>query len=284
MKMSQEKPSIFRRAQRRLAKAYRASFLFRMGHARRVRVYGVGAPKSGTHSVASICRTGLRVEHEPDSRRTISKILDYMEGRIDEDAMRRYVRERDRKLWLEVDSSEFNIYLLDALVDLFPDARFILTIRDPHSWLDSLINHTLWHGFIKLEHRLYDHKYQARRYTHPPEEAPLKERGLYTLDGYLSAWTWHNRKALDTIPEDRLMVVRTDRITERAAEIAAYAGIPGGHQLEEKAHAFPAKERFDVLSELDQDYLHSKIVEHCGELIAEYFPERQPPMDLASTY
>lgn len=281
--MSRGKPSTIQRAQRRLARAYRASSLFRLTHGRSVRVYGIGTPKSGTHSIASICRTGLRVEHEPDSRRTISKILDHMEGQIDDEAMRRYVRKRDKKLWLEVDSSEFNIYLLDALVDMFPDARFILTIRDPHTWLDSLINHTLWHGFIELEHRLYDHKYQAGRFTHPPEETPLKERGLYTLDGYFSAWAWHNRKALDTIPTDRLMVVRTDRITARAAEIAEFAGIPGGQRVEEKAHAFPAKERFDVLSELDQEYLHGKIIEHCGDLVAEYFPERQPPMDLAHT-
>ena len=38
------------------------------------------------------------------------------------------------------------IFLLHKLVELFPTAKFVLTIRDPLSWVDSFINHQLAHS------------------------------------------------------------------------------------------------------------------------------------------
>ena len=52
-----------------------------------------------------------------------------------------------------------------------------------------------------------------------PEEV-LRRHGLYQLDGYLGYWKRHNTTVLDSVPADRLLVVRTDRITQEAFRVA----------------------------------------------------------------
>lgn len=49
-------------------------------------------------------------------------------------------------------------------------------------------------------------------FCHPPEENILQENNLYTHDGYLSYWNYHNTKVPDTIPAERLLVIRTDQM------------------------------------------------------------------------
>ena len=51
--------------------------------------------------------------------------------------------ERDRDRWLELDSSALNYFFLDIFVDRFPESRFVLTLREPLSWLDSVFNQFL---------------------------------------------------------------------------------------------------------------------------------------------
>jgi hypothetical protein len=163
--------------------------------------------------------------------------------------------------------------LLSKLVSLFPDAKFILTIRDPYSWLDSFINHQLARGCSDKWLKLRNYRFRPDKYTHQQGEFILKEKGLYTLDGYLSYWAHHNRTVIDTVPADRLLIVRTDKITERAEEIAAFVGMSSRNLRKEKSHAFRAKEKFGLLDQIDQAYLEHKVKEHCGDLVVRFFPE-----------
>ena len=57
--------------------------------------------------------------------------------------LQQLVHRRDKALWLEMEASAFNVHVLDLLVQEFPHARFILTIRDCYSWVDSALNHQL---------------------------------------------------------------------------------------------------------------------------------------------
>ena len=64
-------------------------------------------------------------------------------GSLQNSDLTAYIKKRDRSRYLEVDSSQVNAFLLDILLQEFSEARFILTIRDCYSWLDSIINHSL---------------------------------------------------------------------------------------------------------------------------------------------
>jgi len=122
---------------------YRRSPIFPVTNPLRTQLYCVGTAKSGTHSVEAIFRENLRSADEVDSEHVIDVVLDYANGRMSREELRAYLLKRDRVLQLELDSSQLNYFFLHELVELFPKAKFILTIRNPYAWLDSFINHQL---------------------------------------------------------------------------------------------------------------------------------------------
>lgn len=254
-------------------KLIRESFRRRRSVDRRTQLYGVGAAKSGTQSIATMFDGVLRSRHEPEAAQLIGRILDRAADRIEEEAWRRYVLERDRRLYLEVDSSQLNFFLLEILVGEFEKAKFVLTIRDPYSWLDSFINHSMlgaggahWVSFREL-------RFGAGIFVHPPQERVLQERDLYTLDGYLSYWTSHNEKVLRSVPAERLMVVRTDQITQQARRIAEFAGLGPEVVRLERSHVHQNPIKQGILRQIDRDYLEEKIHKHCITLMQRFFPE-----------
>jgi hypothetical protein len=239
----------------------------------------VGTGKSGTHSIATFFNASVRCAHEPEAQELIGRILDHAEDRMDEKQMRRYVSEGDRRLSLEVDSSNLNFFLLDFLLQ-FPKARFVLTIREPRSWLNSFFNHYLgrkagppnpaWDAMGRF-------RFQAKGSTYSPEERILEEHGLYSLDGYLSYWAMHNQRVVSTVPTNRLLVVRTNEITARAYEIADFAGLPRRTVRPEASHSFRNPNDFGILRRMDQEHVAAKIAQHCRPLLEAYFPEAVTP-------
>ena len=222
-----------------------------------------------------LLRAHLRSAHEAECEEVIDIIMANAAGRMDDSEVVYYLLLRDRRLSLELDSSHLNIFLLHKLISLFPTAKFILTIRDPYSWLDSFINHQLTHSASSQWLALRDFRFRPDLYVHQPEEMILKDHGLYTIDGYLSYWGWHNRKAIAVVPEEQLLIVRTDHITARIDEIASFTGVPKGRLQNEKAHSFKAQKKFGILDKVDRQFLKDKIAEHCGGLVARFFPEFQ---------
>ncbi|WP_432472125.1 sulfotransferase [Amphritea sp. HPY] len=271
------------RITRKLNKALRSTFLFHLVKStRKSHIYCIGTAKSGTHSIEALFGDELHSDHEPESDKVINMILAKAAGHISDAELGAYLLKRDRRLSLDIDSSQLNFFLLRKLVELFPDAKFILTIRNPYSWLDSFVNHQLARGGSEKWMKLRDLRFRPDIYTHQPGELLLKKKGLYTLDGYLSYWAHHNRTVIDTVPEDRLLIIRTDKITGHSEEIAGFAGISISSIRKEKSHAYKAKERFNLLDQVDQEYLEGKVQEHCGDLLAQFFPEIQSLEDAIS--
>lgn len=241
---------------------------------RRTRLYCLGTGKSGTHSLAEMFARGARADHEVQTEILIPKILDALAGRISQPEFAQWLRGHDRKMALEVDSSQLNYYLVDILLKEFPDARFVLTIRDSYSWLDSIINHVLHHEKATPAWiRLRDLRYQSDIFTHAPAERLLKEKGLHTLDGYLSYWAKHNGDVVNQVPAERLLVVRTDQIRQRALEICDFAGLPHRAVDLDRTHAFQNPEKFNLVRQLDRDFLEQKMEQHCRPLLTRVFPE-----------
>ena len=54
-----------------------------------------------------------------------------------------YICHRDERLGLEFDSSWVNYFIIGHLVYAFPDAKFILLVRDCYTWVESIVNHML---------------------------------------------------------------------------------------------------------------------------------------------
>jgi hypothetical protein len=162
---------------------------------------------------------------------------------------------------------------LDVLLDEFHEAKFILTIRDCYSWLDSQINSQLSYIEDKRWQNFGDLKYSGETGRHPKEEQVFGQFGLYTLDGYLAAWASHNNKVLTTVPRDRLLVVRTQDIARDMPTLADFLGVPVNHLDTAGVHSFKGGKKFDLLSNLDEQYLDEKVNKYCRALMDAYFPE-----------
>jgi hypothetical protein len=244
----------------------------------RRRLYGIGPGKSGTHALASLF-PGVAAAHEPETEPLIRTVLDHASGRCGWQAIDALVRERDDRLGLVVDVSNVNIFLVDSLVRLAPDARFVLTIRDCYSWLDSILNHYLGAAPTAAWQAFAAHRFGRGGQPHPPAERVLEECGLFTLAGYFAYWTAHLSKAVATVPADRLLVVRTDDIARRGPEIAAFAGLDAAAVDLRGIEEFRNPHKRRVLQEIPASHLRNQVARHCGPLMERFFPEINSPAD-----
>lgn len=256
------------------------------GPKRALRVHGMGAAKTGTHTLGEMFADRVPSAHERDAERLIALLLDAGPG---SPALRRYLQRRDRWRGLQIDASQVNIYLIGDLEALFPDSRYVLTLRSPAAWLRSMVDDSLRRETSATWHRFRDFRFGPRaapdgaraggsRADGP--EAALAEAGLYTLDGYLGYWAFAVTEALDRLPADRLLVLRTEEIGPRAAEIARFAAVPDPDRPPRLTHAFRNPWRSGVLSRIDRAYLQDRLATVCGPAAARVMPGWTAAADL----
>ena len=241
---------------------------------RRFHAFCIGTAKSGTHSIASMFNKFYKSAHEPDSHFMVGVILRKAMGLFSQRELSLFVKKRDERLQLEMEASNLNYYVLDDLLREFPEAKHVLTIRDCYSWLASAINHHL-NGLKDAEHwHLYrDLRYKAPDVKYAPQEKVLKEMGVHPLEGYLIYWAAHNSRVLELVPKEKLLIIRTDEISNSAEKMAAFFGIPVGTLDTKQSHEFQAPRKFAVLSKIDPDFLEEKFTQSCRKLMDAYFPE-----------
>lgn len=246
--------------------------------AARPRLYGIGPGKTGTNVLASMF-TGLAAAHEAEAAAVIGAVLGYEAGRIDWRCLRDFIAERDRRLGLAVDVSNLNIFLVDILVGMAPDAAFVLTVRDPYSWLDSILNHYLRRPPTDVWRDFAEHRFAPEHRSYPPEESGLVEAGLFPLAGYLSYWRAHIDKAFTAVPADRLLVVRTDRIAVEAERVAEVAGFSAAHVDRSRINEYRNPDKRPILDRIPRGHLVEQVRRHCEPLASRLFPEIRSPED-----
>ena len=252
----------------------------RLTYRRKCRLYGVGLGKTGTVSVARMFNRTVVTRHEPMKLKMVQALRDLRIGRIDRADLRALVLRRDKEHCADVNSGEVNGSFVDILLEEFPDALFLLTMRDPYSWLDSTFNWTMNFAPLQegerrrpLHRKLLRGDLDTHQRKYPPEEQSLEAEGLATLDSMLAQWNQRNQAVLSTVPEHRLLIVKTRDITKRAYEIADFAGLPRSTIRLSRSHRNQAPKEHHILDGIDRKYLDMKIQEHCGSLMKQYFPE-----------
>lgn len=248
-------------------------FLLGPQRVRRAQLYGVGIAKSGTHSIAAMFSRNVRARHEPQAAELIDKILDWRGGRLGERELTDWIRNRDRELALEVDSAGLNFQILDILLREFPKARFVLSIRNCYSWTNSIMNNHLQMPSVEHWARWRKFLHEGEITTYAPEEKVLEEKGLYTLDIYFTRWAKRENQVMVKIPRERLFVVRTDQLRQRAFELADFAGLPRYAVRLDRTHEFQNRQKQEIIRQIDRDFLERKVEEHCRPLMTRFFPE-----------
>lgn len=228
------------------------------------RLFCVGDEKTGTHSVAGLFRA-YRSEHEPEAHDLRPLVEARLRGELDPGALDRYLDGKDARLGLEVDSSFLNGEIIDVLVPRYPAARYVLTVREPRSWLDSKLNQMVtyrsprWLALRDLRH--------GPPVGHPAAERALADRGLPTLDGLLGEYARFTAQVVEHVPAERLLVLRTEDIRTRAADLAAFAGVPVESLDLARSHEFRGPVKHHVLDDVDPGHLEAKLHEHCDALV-----------------
>jgi hypothetical protein len=154
-----------------------------------------------------------------------------------------------------------------------PQKKFILTMRRVEAWCDSWFDHQInspsprSSRFAALDRvRLRPEEFSPTRH-----DAPLLARGLLPLACYFQLWTSHNRRALATIPESRLLIVKTEEIGDRLPDIARFAGVSATTLRPDRGWLFAAPEKHRVLATLDSSYVCETARRFCGDLTDRFF-------------
>jgi len=237
---------------------------------RKFHCFVVGAEKTGTTSLHSMLKNNFRSGHEVDPQQTLQLAIDYQKGTLTKEQAGNILINRDQLLNLEMESAHHFAYICDILVEIFPIAKFIITIREPYSHLESRLNwnktqsHPAWRNyinfFIEREHLGYE-----------KEEILLREKNLYSLDTYLKQYADHYKRVLNTIPIEKRIIIKTNELNYSTEKIAHFLDIDSRKIIIAHSKKNTGKER--ILDNLDQSFVRNKIWHNCKEIIKEYFPE-----------
>ena len=252
---------------RDVAKLVRLPFL----RPRRFDVCCCGLSKTGTHSMAGIFEN-YRSAHHPDADARLKLAIGYLKGELDATRAEQTLRRRDRLLHLEMESSTLAGMLIEPMVKACPEKKFILTMRDVYTWCDSWLDHNINSPptptslFGTLDRvRLRVEEFPLSKY-----DAPLAERGFPSLACFFQLWANHNSGVLQTVPAERLLIVRTDQISNRIADIAQWVGVPPETLRRDRAWLFVAPKKHGVLARLDASYVRETAEHFCGLLMRQY--------------
>ena len=98
----------------------------------------------------------------------------------------------------------------------FPDAKFILTVRDCYSWVNSAINQLLNNPatrphWVEWRNSIFG---DLGACVYSEQESILRDNMIWNLDSLFSAWAEHYNVVLESVPENRILVVKTFELQE----------------------------------------------------------------------
>ncbi len=248
------------------------TFLRQLIQPKRLNVLCVGTPKSGTTSIANLFSKGYRYEHEGERYEHVKCIFSHFSGDISDDKYQQHLEQRAKRLWLDIESNCFLGYRIDLVYKAAPDAKYILTIREPYSWLKSIfdnnINFPINKGFTeKWWHNFF---FKPDQYTYSGKESVLKEFKLYPIDAYLNYWVDANKSVIDTIPDSQLLILYTDQISDDLNKISSFLQIKENSINKKRTRMNVTDKKHHVMKKLDQQYVRERIDAICNKFITSY--------------
>jgi hypothetical protein len=146
-----------------------------------------------------------------------------------------WLRDRfERRVWIE--RSGGSLEYADALRAHFPNARFVLLVRDGRDTAYSMARHPMFR--VRLARIL------AGRHDLPVADCLRAELPLHRFGAYWSALMHKGQRFLSTLPpQETLMIRYEDLVTDTARpleRVASFMGIEPSPRWIERAHALTA--------------------------------------------
>jgi len=256
---------------RKLSRHYPKIPGYRRLRPRRCQVFAVGSAKTGTHSLVAMFEKNFRSRHEAEVNREMELFVRKFRGECNSEELGRWFAERSHRLWLECDVSHLHGYFASEIAQALPDAKFILTLRDPYSWLDSAFNQTLGRPLNTPWTNIRRQIFGPLPDTYPEQEMVLRQRGMYPISDHLNRWADRIEQVTQSIPPERLLIIKTSELKKNAARIAEFCEIEPRLLSAERAHQFPAARKAGLLDSIDREYVNALIEQRCGKILGQYF-------------
>jgi len=232
----------------------------------------VGQAKAGTASLYGLLAAHHRAAHEPERAETLTMILRASHGEVTEQSLRTWLLERDRRLDLDYDIAWANQFLLPALVNTFPIATFVVLVRDPYTWLQSIVGHLISRKIPSDVRAFLDWWFKPDRYPHTRRDHALEAHGLYSIAAFLHAWKRHVNRCTGCIPEDKRLLLRTHELGRSHRILADFLGIPVTSLDAGKGLLNRGTWSGKIEALMEHAYVDEAVAAICGENMAWYFP------------
>lgn len=236
---------------------------------RRFHIINLSLSRTGTRSIAGLFDR-FRSEHEYMLMETNRHIHAWRAKRITDDEMDEFLLERDRRSQLEVDSTSVLHQAQDRLFPLFPDAKYLLVVRNGADWLVSVIDMSNSIAETCAEHDTFLNMPcgELVRYLPVKPEAfrDLNQLGKHVdpmLPVLATFWGHSTLKTLDNLrnlPPDRVLIIRTENIDYSLDKLAAFAGVEKSELNFEKHHLNPDRKRHDFANLIGKEKIAEAFV------------------------
>ena len=223
--------------------------------------------------MAGLLGTHYRAAHEPEREQFLGMILKHARGDVDGVEFREYFVGRDARLKLEYDIAWANQFIIDTLLSAFPQARFIVLIRDPYTWLQSICGHLISRRIPADVRAFLDWWFKPELYPHSDEDRVLQDRGLYSVAAFLQAWDRHIHGCTRQIPPEQLLVLRTHELVRSHERLAQFLQIPIDSLDRRQGNVNRGSWADRLESLIDRAYIEETVQSICRENMARYFPE-----------
>jgi hypothetical protein len=248
----------------------------RRARRRRLQVYVVGLGGTGTTTLCDIFEH-YRAAHEVDRRRMLPIANAARTGRLSPARRRWELRRRNLRFGLEVDSAAFLTLFVPDLARMYPRARFVVSVRDCFTWMDTRVEKWLRSG-ERIDPNATDWAapYRWSDYgvtwavTQSPEDAPLVERDLPPIGSLAKRWAQTYADVLRSSPPDRTLVMRTEDIDTSLERLAEFCGVDGS-TLTPGVHRNAAPSRERLLSQLSRDHVLHEVERYCAPLMEQFW-------------
>lgn len=188
--------------------------------------------------------------------------------------MREYLLNRDKELQLELEASHYLHYVTKDLAEIFPNSRFILTLRDPMSWIESEINQNI---FTSTAINPIWRELEAFRYAQYDISRSQKEKNLFQyknvwpIEAYFKYWSSHITTVIKNIPKDRMKIIPIWNLQKELTNITSFLfPVIIKNNIELKKINSGAGRRFiDLYKLVDRRYVEKLMLKNCEKVINE---------------
>jgi hypothetical protein len=221
------------------------------------KVLCIGNFKTGTVSLTALLGQKLRGAHEPHAYLYSQGWLKHCIEAPSPDAWKDFLISRNNSQHLDFEASGFLTLEAAILYELYPHTQFILSIREPISWVRSMLRHIIKNRAI-IGHNYWEpaFKHYFATEAFPADERSLQEQQLFSIQSLLDYWKHSNQRAIQAIPTKQLLILDTKKLSNSIGQLETFMNWEINSLERSKTHLHPKDSSADLLADIPEAYIN----------------------------